>query len=68
MSIIYNYTYTNYLNKNVLPTHVKTSFVHLIPEKVFELIPSKSKWNSKFAFDEINLKIFSGIRCAKGKL
>jgi len=48
------------------------SFVHLIPEKVFELISSKSKWNSKFAvlfaFDEINLKIFSGIRCAKGKL
>jgi len=24
-------------------------FVHLIPEKVFELIPSRSKWNSKFA-------------------
>jgi len=35
------------------------SFVHLISEKVFELIPSKSKWNSKcailFTFDKINL-------------
>jgi len=43
---IYNYAYTNYLNKNILFLTYPCKnmfFVHLIPEKVFELIPSKSK-------------------------
>jgi len=45
-------SYTNYLNKNILfLTYLckNISFVHLISETIFELIPSKSKWNSTFA-------------------